>query len=71
MFCSFYGSYTKIFIIFGLAQNLLFKFKHQAFLNKKEKQKAPCAALVACLDPAQDGPRASRAQRALSLSRGR
>jgi hypothetical protein len=51
----FYGSYTKILIIFGSAQNLLFKFKHQAFLNKKEKEKVYCAALAACLDSAQVG----------------
>ena len=52
----FYGSYTKILIIFGSAQNLLFKFRHRAFLNKKEKEKVHYAALVACLDSAQVGP---------------
>ena len=39
MFFSIYGTSIKIFIIFESAQNLLFKFKHSAFLNKKGKKK--------------------------------
>jgi hypothetical protein len=57
-------------MIFGSPHNLLHNFKHQAFLTKKEKEKVHCAAPAACLDPAQDGPRAlSRADCALSLTR--
>ena len=56
MFFLIYGTFTKIFTIFESTQNLLFKFKHQAFLNKKEKEKVHYAALVACLDSAQVGP---------------
>jgi hypothetical protein len=39
VFYLFHGIYTKIFMIFGSAHDFLFKFKHQAFLNKKEKGK--------------------------------
>jgi len=39
MFYSFYGSYTQISMIFESAQDLLHKFKHSAFLNKKGKRK--------------------------------
>ena len=56
-------------MIFGSPHNLLHNFKHQAFLTKKEKEKVHCAAPAACLDPAQDGPRAlSRADCARALS---
>jgi hypothetical protein len=39
MLQTFYGSYTKILMIFGSIQNLLFEFKYQTLLNKKEKEK--------------------------------
>jgi hypothetical protein len=39
MLQTFYGSYTKILTIFGSIQNLLFEFKYQTLLNKKEKEK--------------------------------
>jgi hypothetical protein len=39
MFYSFYGSYTKLSMIFESTQDLLHKFKHSAFLNKKGKRK--------------------------------
>jgi hypothetical protein len=39
MFFLIYGTFTKIFTIFESTQNLLFKIKHQALLNKKEKEK--------------------------------
>jgi hypothetical protein len=72
MLYPFYVSYTKIFTIFGLAQHLLHKIKHQSLLNKKEKEKENSA--VGCLETGpQTGPllparvRAAHA-RALSLS---
>ena len=40
MFYSFYGTYNKIFIIFGSTQDLLYKIKHKAKLAQKEKGKA-------------------------------
>jgi len=44
LFFSFYGTYTKIFIIFGSAHNLLHKIKHKAKTAQKEKEKKHCAA---------------------------
>ena len=63
MFYSFYGIYTKSFIIFGSVPTFLHNFKFQAFLNKKEKEKPHCAVL---------GPRARPMRAAQALSpRGR
>ena len=39
MFFSFYGTYTKIFIIFGSIHNLLHKIKHNSKTAQKEKEK--------------------------------
>ena len=39
MFYSFYGTYTKIFMIFESAHNLIHKFKHKAKTAQKEKEK--------------------------------
>jgi hypothetical protein len=44
VFYPLYGTYTKTFIIFGLAPDLLHNFKHQAILIKKEKEKHHCCA---------------------------
>jgi len=43
MFYSFYGNYTKIFIIFGSAHNLLHKIKHKSQSCIKEKGKGYCS----------------------------
>jgi hypothetical protein len=67
-----YGTYTKTFIIFGLAPDLLHNFKHQAILIKKEKEKQHCA--VGCLGtgpqagPHALGPHPRCARRPFSLS---
>ena len=67
MFYSFYGIYTKIFIIFGSVPTFLHNFKFQAFLNKKGKGETTlCCARPACSAHAH-GPSArhTRALRAL------
>jgi hypothetical protein len=58
VFYSFHRTYTKSFIIFGSVHDFLFKFKHQAFLNKKKKKKTHCGTRPARSALAQDGPRA-------------
>jgi hypothetical protein len=61
-------TYTKIFIIFGSANNLLYKFKHPAFLNKKEKENNMKLGEAQPKGP-QAGPYSRRARpRPLSLS---
>ena len=69
MSLSFYGSYTKISMIFESTQDLLHKFKHSAFLNKKEKENT-LVTRPARLASAQAGPsaRPARTLRALPLS---
>jgi len=43
MFYLFYGTYTKIFIIFGSTQDLLHKIKHNLKIAQKEKGKQLCS----------------------------
>ena len=71
MFYLFYGTYTKIFMIFGSAQDLLHKIKHMSKFCVKEKRKSSLFPRPARLALAQTGPRASRAPRPLPLSLAR
>jgi len=68
VFYSFHRAYTKISTIFGSAHNFLYKIKHQAFLNQKEKGKHSVLMRLARLTSAQAGPRASRVTRGLPSS---
>jgi len=56
-------------MIFESVHDFLFKFKDQAFLNKKEKGKTHCGTRPARLVMAQAGPRAEPAFSPLSARR--
>ena len=64
MFYFFYGSYTKISMIFGSTQDLLHKFKHSAFLNKKRKRKSALCRAGGLLGLGPRRPASSPASRA-------
>jgi hypothetical protein len=74
MFFSFYGTYTKSFIIFGSAHDLLHKIKHNSKTAQKEKEKQYCAASGREIGPQAGpfpfGPRARRAGCPPPLSAG-
>ena len=74
MFYLFYGTYTKIFIIFGSAHDLLHKIKHKSKTAQKEKGKQYYAASGREIGPQAGplplGPRARRARCPPPLSAG-
>ena len=68
VFYLFYGTYKKIFILFGSMHNLLHKYKHKAKTAQKEKEKktAQRAAAKSARRPARLRPSHTSTTRARS-----